>query len=320
MDKKLSRVFWGIVLILSGAIALAQGQGYLNDLPNVVWAVAFGIIAIAALVVYLVGEKKNWPILFPFGIFGALAVMLALEDTLSDNAWIAGLLFVGIGLPFVVAYFLDRAKHWWAIIPAGIMLFLAITISILDNFRDEWVGTALFLILALVFFLVYLSHKKTWAILVAYIMLVLSPLPVLDLTAYSEISGAVLFFGIGAPFLYLYFKTPERWWAIIPAGILLTLGITTAVMILFGERQPDINSNYGNLILMAGFAATFAVLGLRNQKRWGIILAIIFAVVGVSSLFVNNSNVVAPLAMIAIGIFVVFNAIQPRGGGKNQTD
>ena len=125
-----------------------------------------------------------------------------------------------------------------------------------------------------------------------------------------------MFFGIGLPFLYLYFKTPERWWAIIPGGIFLSLGITTAVLILTGERQPDFDSGYGNLILMAGFAATFAVLWLRNQKRWGMILAIIFSAVGVSSLFVDNSNVVAPLALIAIGIFVLFNAIQSRGGEK----
>ena len=111
MDKTLSRIFWGIVLIIGGAVALAQTQGYLNDLPDIVWAAVFGIIAIAALVVYLVGGRKRWSILFPVGIFGALALMLPLEDYLSDHTWVAGLLFVGIGFPFVIAFFQDREKR-----------------------------------------------------------------------------------------------------------------------------------------------------------------------------------------------------------------
>ncbi len=183
----------------------------------------------------------------------------------------------------------------------------------IDRVAEEWVGTALFLVMAVIFLLVYLNRKKRWALLVAYIMLIFSFLPLLDTFAESEFVGIVLFVGIGLPFLYLYLKTPERWWPIIPAGIMLSLALTMAVILLTGVRDVDFDSGIANAILMAGFAVTFGVLGLRHQKRWGLVVAVIFAVVGASSLFVENTNLVGPLALIAVGVFVLFNGILKKG-------
>lgn len=313
MDKRLTRGFWGILLIAGGVVALAQTQGYLTDLSANVWAVIFGIIAAAALIVYLAGGTQNWPMLFPVGVFGSLGLMIFLGSDQPDNPAIAAPLFVGIGVPFVVAYAIDRANNWWALIPAGIMAFFTVLMLVIDRVADEWIGTALFLVMGVIFLLVYLNRKKSWALLVAYIMLILSFLPLLDTAPQDELAGIVLFFGIGAPFLYLYLKKPERWWPIIPAGIMLSLAVMTAVMLLTGVRQADLDTGIANAILVAGFAVTFAVLGLRHQKRWGMVLAVIFAVVAVSSLFVDNTNLVGPLALIAVGVFVLFNGLLKKG-------
>ena len=309
MDNKLSRVFWGVLLIAGGVVALAQTQGYLNDLSTNVWAVIFEVIAAAALIVYLAGGTRNWPMLFPVGVFGSLGLIIFLGGEQSDNPAIAAPLFIGIGVPFVVAYFLDRVKNWWALIPAGIMAFFTVLMLVIDRVADEWIGTALFLVMAVIFLLVYLNRKKSWALLVAYIMLIFSFLPLLDTLAESEFVGIVLFIGIGLPFLYLYLKTPERWWPIIPAGIMLSLAVTMAVILLTGVRDVNFDSGSATALLIAGSALTFGVQALRNLTRWGLVLAVIFAVVGASSLFVENTNLVGPLALIAVGVFVLFNGI-----------
>ena len=313
MNKKLSNTFWGLLLIVGGIAALAQSRGFLDDLAPVVWAIAFGFIAIAAFAIYLFEGMHKWPILFPVGVFGALALMLPLEGYQVEHPAIGSLLFAGIGLPFVVAYLQDRKENWWALIPAGVMVFLIITVLVVDRISGEWIGFALFMTLAIIFLLVYINRKKSWAILVSYIMFVLSFLPAVATTRYPEVSGIVVFFGLSAPFFYLYFKQIDRYWAIIPAGIFFTLGVSTAIAVLAGNRTPEFGTTLGDLVLFAGFAVTFAILWLRNQKRWGMVLAIIFAVVGIATLFGDSANVVAPLALIVIGLYVFLNSFLRRG-------
>ena len=156
MNKnKLSSLFWGMILIIAGGIALAQTQGVLTDIKPVVWTVAFAGISVIALVFYFVSGIRNWGMLFPAGIFGALAFLLAMASNDVDNPAIAAPLFAGIGLPFVVAYFLDRAKNWWALIPAGVMAFLTFVLLVVENMGGEIIGTGLFLSLAVVFGAIY---------------------------------------------------------------------------------------------------------------------------------------------------------------------
>ena len=42
----------------------------------------------------------------------------------------------------------------------------------------------------------------------------------------SDIFWAVLLFGIGFSFIYIYIKEKKQWWAILPGGTLLTLSFS----------------------------------------------------------------------------------------------
>ena len=48
--------------------------------------------------------------------------------------------------------------------------------------------------------------------------------------------GLVFFVGISLGFWWVYFTGPEHWWAIIPGGVLLTLGIVSVLDNVFGDR------------------------------------------------------------------------------------
>jgi hypothetical protein len=110
MKQKFASIFWGILLIAAGGIALAQTQGYLaSDGNPQLWMAVFAAVSLLSLVFYFMGGIQNWVILFPAGIFAALAFLAGMAANGSDHPAMVAPLFVGIGLPFVVAYFLDTA-------------------------------------------------------------------------------------------------------------------------------------------------------------------------------------------------------------------
>lgn len=314
MKQKLASLFWGILLIAAGGIALAQTQGYLaKDGNPFIWMAVFAAVSLLSLVFYFLSGIQNWGMLFPAGIFAALAFLLWISTNGVDNPAMAAPLFVGIGLPFVVAYILDRAKNWWALIPAGVMAFLAFVLLVVENLGGEVIGSALFFILAAAFGAVYYTRRFLWAAIVAYILFVLGFMPLMAASARPELAGMVLMFAIALPFLIVYFRSPtEKYWAIIPAGILATVGLLVAIVLLPGLPGPGYDNRIPNSIMYAGIAITFAVVGLRHQKRWGMLFALLAAVASVANLFIGNLEKSWPLMVILAGIYLLFNALRPK--------
>jgi hypothetical protein len=309
MNKKLSGIFWGIVLVAGGIYGLAQTLGYEAPQDPRVWMFIFGAISLFALVFYLIDGLKQWGWLFPVGIFGALALMMLFVDQGADNPAMAAPLFIAIGFPFAVAFFLDRKENWWALISMGVFAFLTLFVLVVDNAPGVWVGTALFWVLAVIFFLIFLSRRAMWAALVAYIMFVLGLTPLLGTSSRPELAGVVLFFAIGLPFLFVYLRNSERWWALIPAGILLTMGVVTALVFLPGIPTDAYENKVSNAIIYAGIAGTFAILWLRHHLRWAMVVAALGAVMAAASLFMKDLQVVWAVAVILAGGLLIYRAL-----------
>jgi hypothetical protein len=156
-------------------------------------------------------------ILLLLDLFGVIADIL-------PYIWIV--LFAAAGVVFLTAYAMDR-RHWWALLPGCTLLGLSAT-SIIAVFMADSIsdlGGAIFLAgVALGFWLVYILHREHWwAIIPAG---VLSTLAVLAGIGTGQ--SAVFFIGLGATFL-LVFLLPSpggrKTWALIPAAILLVIGI-----------------------------------------------------------------------------------------------
>ena len=313
MNKKISGLIWGLLLILGGVAALAETQGYFDALSPVVWAVVFAVISVVSLALYFLSGVQNWGILFPVGIFGALAVLLTMVVNGVDRPAVAAPLFVGLAVPFVVAYFLDTRKNWWAIIPTGVMVFLVFVMFMADSSPDELIGSALFFILALTFGAVYATRRATWAVIVAYIMLVLGFLPMLSSSDYAELAGVAVLLAVALPFWFVYLRNAERrWWALIPAGIITTIGLLAGLVLLpvsFGrvtllglEFEPRLT----NAFLCAGVAATFAILWLRHHMRWAMIVAFAAAGLAVIVGLLSGLDRYWPVLLIAAGIYLIY--------------
>jgi hypothetical protein len=315
MNVNKASLFWGILLIGGGAVALAQQLGYLDQLPESVWMWIFALVSLAAFLSYALSGWKQWGWLFPAGVFGGLAVTIGLATNNVDSAAVGSPLFFGLLIPFVAAYFTDRAKNWWALIPGAVMLFLAMTTLLVDNVGGEWVGSLLLFLIGLSFLVVYLNNRtRLWALLVAYIMGVLSLAPAMasgggDTAAYF---GSVFLFAVALPFFVIYFRSPEYWWAIIPAGVMTVLAVITWAAIAGWIRSGN-QGGYVGAFLMGGLAATFAVVWLRHAQDWARVVTIVLAALSVASIFfVSYYEMFWPVALILGGAYLLYTTMRPR--------
>jgi len=308
-------LFWGLLLIGAGALALGQQLGYIKQFSDPqLWIWIFALISIVAVIEYALSGWKEWGWLFPAGVFGGVALTITLGINEVNSAVVASPIFFGLLIPFAAAYLTDRTRNWWALIPGGVMLFLALTMLLVDNAGGEWVGAMFLLMFALAFLVVYLTNRaRTWALLVAYIFAVLSIAP--TLAAFENMAGyfgAVFFFAIALPFYVVYFRSAEYWWAIIPAGVMTVLGVIAALAIA-GIITDLTRAGYVNAFLMAGLAATFSVLWLRHNKDWAKIVTIILAILAVASVFFfGYYEIFWPIAFIAGGIYLLYLAVRPK--------
>ena len=308
-----SNLFWGILLIGFGAFALAQSMGYDVSQEPIFLAFVFGGISLLSLVFYLVDGVKAWAWLFPVGIFGALAFLLAMVANDVDSAAMVAPLFFGIALPFIVAYFIDRTGNWWALIPAGVMLFLMFVMLMVDNTRGEWIGFLFLFMIALIFFVVYMNDRtRQWALLVAYILFVFSLAPAMASFGgdTAEYIGSIFLLGVALPFFFVYFRFGEKnWWAIIPAGAVTTLAVLATLGIADWIRD-EVSGRISGAIFFGGLAATFAVVWLRHARPWAKITTIVLAVLALA--VVSNIELFLPVALILLGGYLLYTAMRPK--------
>jgi len=315
MNVNKSSLFWGILLIGGGGLALARQFGYLDQLPDSIWMWIFAFVSVVAFISYALSGFRDWGWLFPAGVFGGLAAVIGFAVSGYDNPAMASPLFFGLLLPFAAAYLADRKNNWWALIPGGIMLFLAMVLLLVDNVGGEWIGTMFLFLIGLTFFVVYMNNRsRWWALLVAYIMFVLSLAPAMasfggDTAAYY---GAIFLFAVALPFFVVYFRTEDNWWAIIPAGSLTALALVAAAAVA-GWINGDTQGGYTTAFLMGAVAVTFAVVWLRDGMQWAKGVTVVLAVLTVASVFLAAyTEIFWPVALIISGAYLLFITMRPK--------
>jgi hypothetical protein len=117
-------------------------------------------------------------------------------------------------------------------------------------------------------------------------------------------TGAIFLGGIGASFWLIYLTNRERWWAIIPGGVLITLSFVAGL-------DPLLSGDSGGGIFMLGMGITFFLVGLiptpQGKMRWAFIPALVLILIGV---FLMSSllpvwNIIWPIALILLGMFFI---------------
>ena len=90
MNINRSGLFWGLLLIAAGAVALGQQMGFINQFTEPrIWIAVFGVVSLLAFLNYALSGWKQWGWLFPAGAFGGLAMIIALAEANVDSAAVA---------------------------------------------------------------------------------------------------------------------------------------------------------------------------------------------------------------------------------------
>jgi hypothetical protein len=175
MKRDQSRVIWGLILILAGVLFFLQEFQILGSAFEYLWVILVAAGSGAFLWIYFTKRDQWWAVIPGLTLFGLTLVGLEnLIQVFPGSNW-TGAVFLGcIGLAFWLVY-LRRQEQWWAIIPGGVLISLALVAG-LDTLTD-WSDVLFFLGMGVTFLLVGLlpnkSHNTRWAFIPGGILLAL---------------------------------------------------------------------------------------------------------------------------------------------------
>lgn len=314
MKNKYDNIFWGVLLILAAGLTLAQQQGWVDAFTTQFWVIAFAGLALVFFVRYLLAGLRHWGWLFPTCIFLSLSGIVWLGDSGYQDSWIAALLFGGLAIPFLVAFGIDVRKHWWALIPAFIMLVLGGVAVFAEQAPGEVIGAAFTFAISIPFLVVYFANRKNWWALIPGFCLAVSGLLILMNTFISEWAGGFITLAISLPFFYVYFRNERHWWALIPAGIMASISLN--VFLTMPALGQFAESPIPSGIMFLGWAATFAWLWKTREKvptAWARIPALICLIIAAILLAVGSlTEFGLTVVLIVAGLVLIYFGLRPR--------
>ena len=179
---------------------------------------------------------------------GMFAVRLLDMDVRLTNLIFGILLALG-GVLFLQPVFRSRVS-WWSLLP-GIPLVLMGGMLAASSFvpkMENLIGPAFMLGIGLAFIFIYLLHNRHWWALIPGVILggigVSTGLEVLLPGTRGDLIAFFILGSIGLAFFVVYLADRRHWWALIPGGVLLSVG----ALVLTGEVA----------YMFLGMAVTFA--------------------------------------------------------------
>lgn len=205
----------------------------------------------------------------------------------------------------------------------GILLVLGGIALLLENLNIFKVGGLVWGIIlgvaGLVFLTVYLENRTAWWSLIPGVTLLsICSAAVIEAVfpSLSEfITGAAVLGGIGFSFFLVYLVDRENWWAVIPAGVLVTLGIISII------EAGDFDVDTGGYFFI-GIGLTFLLVAIlptpQGQMKWALIPAMILLVMGVliTAAVQDIFNFIWPLIIILGGGYLIIRALNSARSGR----
>jgi hypothetical protein len=199
----------------------------------------------------------------------------------------------------------------------GLLLIVGGLLLLLHNYgvlgwAFDLLWAFLFGAAGLVFLFVFVANRALWwALIPACALLGVGALIALDQIAPragEAVGGALFLGGIGLGFWVVYFLDRERWWAVIPGGVMITLAFIAGLSaVLEGVESGG--------ILFLGLGLTFGLLSLVNtpqgRLRWALIPAAVMLVMGLalSAATARLLGYLWPAALILVGLYFIFRQL-----------
>jgi hypothetical protein len=200
----------------------------------------------------------------------------------------------------------------------GSLLVLFGVLALVEQFTSLslWVWVGVLAVSGLVVFVVYLTDRATWSLLLtAYVLLAVSGLIAFaDLEILPDPFIAIyVLTAIALPFLVVFLRNRGNRWALIPCYVLVAI----AVMLGLTEWHILPDAFVATYVLTA-IALPFLVVFLRNRSNWWAlipcyVLLAIGIMVALIELRVLNDLLIPAYVLLAIAIpFFVVYARDPK--------
>ncbi|HEC34487.1 MAG TPA: hypothetical protein ENI37_07210 [Chloroflexi bacterium] len=201
----------------------------------------------------------------------------------------------------------------------GILLIAAGALFLLQNLGVLVVSAYLWPLLfgagGVIFLYVFLANRAHWwAVIPGFVLLSLAVLMALDRLApqIGETWGGTLFLGgIGLGFWAVYFANREQWWAVIPGGVLLTIGLVA------GLSSSLEGIEIGRFFFL-GLGLTFGLLSFlptpEGRMKWALIPAVVLLAIGllITTAATAVLNYLGPAALILAGLYLIIRTFGSR--------
>jgi len=167
-----------------------------------------------------------------------------------------------------------------------------------------------------ILFLVWYSRERDqwWPLIPGFTLLSIGVLLVLDWLAprlVGALGSSIVLGGISLAFWGVYLTKRDQWWALIPAGTLLTLALAIALEAAIGE-----GAFVG--IFFLGLAATFVLVYFtpraEGRTAWPLFPAAALGIMGVIFLAIETSlfAFVWPVVLLLVGGYLLLRGIRRR--------
>jgi len=194
------------------------------------------------------------------GLF--LALNFGYVVSSSPLFWIA--LFAGLGVLFLVTYFLNGVQRWGWLFPASILGSIALTIGLSEAGVESNLAAAPILLSVAIPFLVAFAfgpRKRWWAIIPAWVMVAITGIVLFANQVQGELVGTFVLFSIALPFFVVYLMNRTNLWALIPGSILAVVGLIP----LFAAY---LNGSLMGAAVVLLIALPFLLVFLWSRRNW----------------------------------------------------
>ena len=201
---------------------------------------------------------------------------------------------------------MDTQSRKQGIVWGSLLIFFGV-MALVETYTDLTAWTWVIILAAggLGLFGVYLTDRSDWGLLIpAYVLWAIAGLiALIELNILRDESIATyVLAAIALPFLVVFVRNRDQWWALIPAYVLLAVG---GMVGLIGSGVLD------DLLIpayvMFAIAIPFFVVYARNTKQWwALIPGGITAIIGLSFLIAETAvQYVGPVALILVGVWIL---------------
>jgi len=198
----------------------------------------------------------------------------------------------------------------------GALLILGGVVGLVQLYIDlsAWAWVAVLAVGGLALFAIYLGDRSDWGLLIPpYVLWAIAALiALIELNIlWDEFVATFVLVVIALPFVVGFLRNRERWGLLIPAYVLLVIGLMVILI-----EQWALGDALIPAYVMFAVAVPFFVVYARNPKqRWPLIPGGIMGVIGVSFLLAEAATeYVVPVVLLIAGTWMIvrqFTAKEP---------